>query len=372
METKPIGLYVHIPFCVRKCNYCDFASEALSVSKREKYIDSLLSEIESYKDENISVDTVFFGGGTPTSLDASELLKIIEKIKKCFDISGLREFTVECNPGTVDLEKLEALKSAGVNRLSFGVQSIHENELKILGRIHSYDDFLESYKLAKTVGFDNISVDLMYGIPEQTKETFAKTIDAIVALAPSHISVYGLIIEEGTPFFVSRDKLALPSEDDECYMYYYCAERLKTLGYEHYEISNYAKEGRRSLHNLKYWRDEEYIGLGLSAHSYYNGKRYFDPESFLEYFDGLWAKYRRSENAFVGVDPFEYAMLGLRLSDGIDLSEYQNKFGSRFAEGKEKLVNDYIEAGLMTLADGRLSLTDKGFYLSNSILSDLL
>lgn len=372
METKPIGLYLHIPFCVRKCNYCDFASQPINPPVKDRYIESLLAEIESYKDQGISVDTVFFGGGTPTTLDSSEFSKIVAKIKKCFDTSSLREFTVECNPGTVDLEKLKALKDLGVDRLSFGVQSIHENELKILGRIHSYQDFLDGYKLAKTVGFDNISVDLMYGIPEQTKESFAKTLDEITALEPSHISVYGLIVEEGTPFFASRDDLAFPSEDDECDMYYECASKLARHGYEHYEISNYAKNSRRSCHNLKYWRDEEYIGLGLSAHSYYKGKRYYNPTAFSEYLDGKWEKYRKAENDFLGVDPFEYSMLALRLSDGIDLCEYKKRFGVSFAEGKEDMVKAYINAGFMMKKNGRLSFTDRGFYLSNSILSELI
>jgi oxygen-independent coproporphyrinogen-3 oxidase len=372
MRTDSVGLYVHIPFCKRKCRYCDFASFSADGAFKSRYIDALVREIESYKAEDVTLDTVFFGGGTPSLLSPSELSKIMNAVRSNFHVSDSAEITAEINPGTLNAEKADAFFAEGFNRFSIGLQSIHENEQKKLGRIHNFDDFLKVYDLLRKKGAENISVDLMFGIPEQTPASFEKTLDTVIALSPQHISAYGLIIEEGTPFFTARDKLPLPTEDDECDMYYSCSERLSGLGYEHYEISNYALDGRRSRHNMKYWRDEEYIGLGLSAHSYYKGKRYFNPESFSEYFDGLWAKYRRSENAFVGIDPFEYAMLRLRLKDGIDLSEYQNKFGTVFAEGKDALVTEYIKAGFMSLRNGRLSLTDKGFYLSNSILSELL
>ena len=284
MTTKPIGLYVHIPFCVRKCNYCDFCSfDISSVTWKEQYLKALESEIRSYTERNIAVDSIFIGGGTPSLLTPDEFGLITEAIKDSFDVLPDVEFTVEANPGTLNEEKLAAFVRCGVNRLSMGLQSIHENELKTLGRIHNFDDFKHSFTIARKIGINNINVDLMYGIPHQTIDSFSKTLESVCDLLPEHISLYGLIIEEGTPFYKMQRELPLPTEDTECDMYYFAAKYLRKLGYFHYEISNYAKAGMECQHNLKYWRCEEYIGVGLNAHSYLDSKRFYNSENADEY-----------------------------------------------------------------------------------------
>lgn len=373
METKPIGLYVHIPFCKRKCNYCDFCSVAAPEDKIDKYADALVEEIKSYSEnEKIKVDSVFIGGGTPSYISCESFLKIANSIKETFELSSDTEYTVEVNPGTLTQEKIRAFKEAGVNRVSLGLQSIHEKETKKLGRIHNYQDFLRSFNMIKSGLTDNINIDLMYGIPYQTKESFEKTLSSVLELDPAHISCYGLIIEEGTPFFLQKDTLDLPSEDEEYEMYMMADSILTSAGFSHYEISNYAKEGRRCRHNLKYWRDEEYIGVGLSAHSYYRGIRFSNPVDFDEYFDPFREKYRIRESEKLGKDSFEYAMLAMRLSDGFSLSEYEKLFGRSFIEGKERYIDLCVSRGLLKIENGFIKLTSSGFYLSNTILTELL
>lgn len=369
MATDAIGLYVHIPFCVRKCNYCDFCSFSVStVTWRDKYIDRLVSEIRSYKDKNIRLDSIFFGGGTPSLLSPSEFCRISSAIRECFDVSSDCEFSVEVNPKTLDGEKLKAFKDCGVNRLSIGLQSIHENELKILGRIHLYQDFLASYNMAREYGFDNINIDLMYGIPEQTIESFGITLDTILALKPEHISVYGLIIEEGTPFFEGYSELCLPGEDCECDMYYLASERLKAAGYSHYEISNYSLQNRECRHNLKYWNCKEYIGVGVAAYSYFDHVRFGNSDSVTEYLNQFCLQYNQEQTD----EPYEYVMLGLRLKSGISLSEYKSRFGVDFLDGRAELVDRLLKTGYLTNDGDRIALTERGFYVSNSILTELL
>ncbi len=373
MSHKPLGIYVHIPFCVRKCNYCDFCSfPNISGEVRARYIDRLCKEISSYKRETrLTADTVFFGGGTPSLLSTDELSAILSAIRDTFILSPDTELTLEVNPGTVSADKLLALKNAGVNRISFGLQSIHENELKKLGRIHSYSDFLTAYSDARAAGFDNISVDLMYGIPEQTEISFKETLLAVLALAPEHLSVYGLIIEEGTPFYDGRSELELPTEDAECDMYISACATLAEHGYLHYEISNYASgDGYVSRHNLKYWRDEEYLGFGAAAYSYFEGRRFGNSRSIDEYITSS----APAECDILSVDDtaYEYAMLALRTSYGFSLYEYKERFGSDFMIGREALIKKYSDAGLLLTEDGRIRFTERGFYVSNSLLCELL
>ncbi len=368
MTTKPIGLYVHIPFCKRKCRYCDFCSYAgVSETERREYTEALCREIRGYeREKRIAVDTVFFGGGTPSLLEPRELSEILEAVKSAFDVLPDAELTLEANPGTLTRDKLLAYRLLGVNRLSIGLQSIHENELKKLGRIHSYPDFLESYRLAREVGFDNIGVDLMYGIPEQTVDSFGETLASVIAIAPEHISAYGLIIEEGTPFYDERDSLALPDEDSECDMYCLACAMLGEAGYSHYEISNYARAGRESRHNLHYWRDEEYIGVGVAAHSYFEGYRFANPDSIAEYLAAPVVE-RLLPDAET-----EYVMLAFRLAEGLSLTDYKARFSRGFTEGREDSIRRYTDLGLMLQMGDRLALTERGFYVSNAILSDLL
>ncbi len=326
------GLYVHIPFCLKKCNYCDFCSfDKLSSDIREEYLKSLIAEIASYKETpRISINTLFFGGGTPSLLTEDEFSKVYSTIVESFDLSSLEEFTIEANPKTLTLEKLLLYRSLGVNRISIGLQSIHENELKMLGRIHNLSDFEKSLSLACEAGFDNINVDLMYGIPGQTKESFDKTLDYVLSQDLPHLSIYGLIVEEKTPFGRMGKNLVLPSEDEEADMYYIATEKLSRMGYSHYEISNYSKPGFESRHNLIYWKTMEYIGVGLAAHSYFRGARMSNTESLSVYLSQNAEQYRTSEIVSQSDLAYEYVMLALRLKEGFSLSEYSEKFGADF------------------------------------------
>ena len=371
MTTKPIGLYVHVPFCVRKCNYCDFCSfpeSSVNAEDRAEYLDTLIAEILGYKRHpKITVDTVFFGGGTPSLLLPTEIEKLFVAIRETFEILPDAEITIEANPRTLSREKLEIYRALGINRLSIGLQSIHENEQKSLGRIHNCADFLDNFNLAREVGFDNISVDLMYGIPEQTPDSFSETLDTVMALRPEHISAYGLIIEEGTPFFEMQENLNLPTEDTECDMYRLAVEKLSSAGYSHYEISNYARDGHESRHNLHYWRLDEYIGVGVAAHSYFDGRRYCNSESLSDY-----TANSRSCTDNDDEREFEYAMLVFRLAEGLSLSDFEARFSHSFEDGREELISRYTSLGYMRRDGDRLALTDDGMYVSNAILSELL
>ena len=371
MKADNIGLYVHIPFCVRKCTYCDFCSRPPSSDEQiNAYISALCDEIRSYSGMNLSCDTVFFGGGTPSLLKPEQLEIIMNELNKSFSITADSEITLEANPGTASVDFLREFKLLGFNRISFGLQSIHENELKFLGRIHSYNDFLSSYHSARDAGFDNINVDLMYGLPEQTRDSFIETLRSVASLSPEHISVYGLILEEGTPLHLGREKFSFPNEDDECAMYYYACELLSSFGYSHYEISNYAKTGFECKHNIKYWKANEYVGLGLSAHSYLNKKRYSNTENINEYLGG---KYRNNTSVLSKEDlEFEFAMLSLRLKDGFTETEFKARFGTDFISKRKDIISKMEKLGLVQLFDDRISLTEQGLYLSNSVLTELL
>ncbi len=369
MKADPIGLYVHIPFCVKKCNYCDFCSFA--IDDRKDYIDALCREIDGYKGKNISVDTIFFGGGTPSLLSADEFFQISRHIKDSFEVLDNAEFTLEANPKTLNKENLSAYIKSGVNRISMGLQSIHENELKILGRIHNFNDFLDTYKMVINSGIDNINIDLMYGIPDQTLDSFKQTLMSVLSLRPSHISLYGLILEKGTKFYESKESLNFPSEDEECDMYFFAQKIMQKFGFNHYEISNYSKQGMESHHNLKYWRDEEYIGLGLSAYSYFEGKRFGNTTSFADYLAG---KNRIAFKEFIDKEneAYEYVMLHTRLKEGFSFSDYINRFGVDFVSGREELISKFEKSGHIIISNGRLSFTDKGMYVSNSLLTELI
>ena len=374
MATDGIGLYIHIPFCKRKCNYCDFPSfQGISQTEKKKYVDALISEINSYsRPEKIKVNTVFIGGGTPSLLGGEEMGRVLSSVYESFEISEDAEISMEANPGTLTLENAIAYRSSGINRISIGSQSFCENELKKLGRIHNSGAISEAVAIAREAGFSNINLDLMYGIPEQTMDSFKRSLDSLIALSPEHVSVYGLIIEEGTPFFRGLTELRLPTEDAECDMYYLAAQLLSDNGYRHYEISNYAKEGYECRHNLKYWRDEEYIGVGLAAHSYFGKKRYSNPVTLDEYFSFERERYISTEDIDREANAYEYVMMHLRLSEGFSLSEYKERFGTAFTDGREQTLSRFIELGYLMLTDGRISLTERGFYVSNAILTELI
>ena len=372
MKSNPVGLYVHIPFCLKKCNYCDFCSfPDVGAAERTEYIGALLREIDEYHGSGICADTVFFGGGTPSLLSPDEFLMITDALHRSFDIQPGAEFTVEMNPKTESKEKLAAYRSAGVNRISIGLQSIHEKELKKLGRIHSYCDFLHALDDVHSAGIENVIADIMYGIPGQTAQSFEETLLTVATLGLTHISAYGLIIEEGTPFFRDRDSLVLPDEDTEREMYFSAIRILSQHGFSHYEISNYARAGYECRHNLHYWHDDDYIGLGAAAYSCYDGARFGNTAILSDYVDG---KFRSGDREITdaATQAFEYAMLRLRLSDGFSLTEYREKFGKEFAHGKEERISLFSKLGLLRISGDRISLTDEGMYVSNNIMAELL
>ena len=338
----------------------------------EEYVSHLCDEISSYAGrEERDVDTLYFGGGTPSLLTPEQMGRIVNAIHSVFKISSFAEITFEANPGTLTREKAEGFYKLGFNRVSLGLQSIHKTEMKKLGRIHTFDDFLSSYRMLREVGFDNISVDLMYGIPYQTKDSFTETLRCVIELSPEHISSYGLMIEEGTLFYDERDALPLPSLDDECDMYDIAARLLAYAGYEHYEISNYAKPGYRSRHNSLYWNLGEYIGFGAAAHSFYGGVRFYNPDDVDEYLSSTKSADNVSYESDVDI-AYEYAMLKLRTKDGFSLTEYESRFGVSFTNGKEDILHRLEREGLITLSNGKIALTERGFYLSNSILIEIL
>ena len=372
MITKNRGLYIHVPICVRKCAYCDFVSFAENgFAKRELYFEKLISEIRSYKEEKISVDTVFFGGGTPSLMSEEEVVNLMSSIRESFCLTPDAEISIEINPKTLTRKSAKLYKELGINRVSLGVQSIHEKELKKLGRIHSREDFLESYAILKDAGFENISLDLMYGIPEQSLKSFEETLSLAISLCPEQSSVYGLILEEGTPLFDKQKEFTFPSEDEEADMYYLAANMLAKAGYRHYEISNYAKEGKECKHNLKYWRAEEYVGVGVAAHSFYKNRRFFNP-SELSLYLSLERNILNEEEITVSDAAYERVMLALRLLEGLSLTEYRSDFSVDFREGREAIIERFIKEGYAKLEDDRLALTEKGFYISNYIISELI
>ena len=371
MKADALGLYIHIPFCIKKCAYCDFCSFPYGeFADREKYISALCDEMDEYRSNDIKLDTVFFGGGTPSLLSGEEFGMIFAAIERNFKILPDAEITMEANPKTLTRENLTSYISRGVNRFSLGFQSIHENELKTLGRIHLYDDFLKTYNMIRDMGITNVNVDLMYAIPNQTPESFISTLTTVAALKPEHISLYSLILEEGTPLWNMRDSLTFPSVDEDCDMYFSAVDKLTSLGYRHYEISNYAICGRESRHNLKYWKNKEYIGVGLAAYSYFNGTRYGNTANKDFYLMGDRVAY--SEAIDVVAQAYEYVMLALRLAEGFSLKEYKEKFCEDFIESRSATVKALIDNGYAAICDGRFFLTDKGMYVSNSILNELI
>ena len=374
--NKELGVYIHVPFCVQKCRYCDFCSfEKSEQSTRKSYVDALCNELIQVSEQARAhtVDTVFFGGGTPSLLSTADIHKISQTLHKYYSVTPDAEITLEMNPATANREKLRAMREMGINRLSIGMQSSVEGELSLLGRIHTYSDFLRSYEDARACGFDNINVDVMYGIPDQSVQSCKSTVSSLIGLGVEHISAYSLKIEEGTPFYRERDTLNLPDEDEEYEMYMSIAEMLSGAGYSHYEISNYAKDSRHCRHNLKYWRGQEYLGFGVAAYSYFNSKRYGNARELDEYISS------RGSVSPVDLDELddsererEYIMLRLRLREGISDEDFYGEFGVGFSEKYASVLNKFLNSEYMESSDGRYFLTDKGMYVSNSILVELL
>ena len=372
---KEMSLYIHIPFCKQKCLYCDFPSYAGKESLMDEYINALSKEIID-KANKYKVKSIFIGGGTPSYLDESNMEKLlcaINKLSFCHDI----EFTMECNPGTLNEEKLLIMKRNNVNRLSFGLQSTNNSLLKEIGRIHSFNEFKENYVLARKCGFENINVDLMFGLPNQSIDDWKQSLEDIVLLKPEHISAYSLIIEEGTCFYklYETDKLNLPNENDERTMYSITKDILKEHGYHQYEISNYAQDGKECFHNKVYWKFGEYLGLGVSSSSFIDEKRIKNIDNIKEYIE----KITKNEDVIQEIhvndekdDMEEFMFMGLRMIEGIDEEKFKKKFGKDVYDVYKEPIEKHVQEGLLICDLGKIRLTPKGIELSNYVMSDFI
>lgn len=365
------GLYIHIPFCIKKCEYCDFVSFPDCYEREGEYLSALVEEMKIYRGEQ--VDTVYIGGGTPTSLTTSTLEYLMENIFRYFDVSDDAEITMECNPGTCDLEKLKRLRAAGINRLSIGVQSFNDAELTAIGRIHNAHEAISCAVDAKFAGFKNISLDLMFGLPGQTVDTLRDTLIKAISAGVNHISCYSLILEQGTPLYdsVCARIVKLPTEDAEVEMYNTVCDMLEKSGYRQYEISNFARVGYESRHNLKYWDCIEYIGCGCAAHSYYNGQRYSNAADLDEYISAPLKKYDVA-GLSVKDQMSEFMFLGLRKTKGISSKEFERRFGSTFYFEFNEPIKKYLDLGLLEKDGDFLRFTKEGFRLSNTVLCEFV
>jgi oxygen-independent coproporphyrinogen III oxidase len=375
--TKELEIYLHIPFCLRKCQYCDFLSFAGEESRYQDYRKALEAEAENclLPLGSYQVSTVFFGGGTPSLLPGREIGDVLAVLRRRFPFRPDAEITLEANPGTVTGEKLRAYRQAGVNRLSLGCQSTDNRELKYLGRIHSYEDFLRTWHLACEAGFTNRNVDLMSGLPGQTVASWERSLRQVAELGPEHISAYSLILEEGTPFYQKRETLNLPGEEEERLMYERTHEILEEYGYCQYEISNYAKPGRACRHNLGYWRGTEYLGLGLGASSLLGHSRYRNTDDFsfyLEHSADTAAIRQETERLSLEDQQAEYMILGLRLMAGVSVEEFERRFGRRLHQVYGSVIEKYQKLGLLEEEEGMIRLTRRGISLSNTVMADFL
>lgn len=388
-QKKPLELYIHIPFCARKCLYCDFLSFPASAAAQAEYMDQLRCEIlfsgPWYQD--YEVKTIFIGGGTPSVLEPEQITMLMQTVTRVFSVAEDAEITIEANPGTRLASKLALYRQAGINRLSLGLQSASNEELRLLGRIHTFEDFLMSYQAARMAGFSNINVDLMSAIPGQSAESWRNTVRKVIMLKPEHISAYSLIVEEGTPFgdhYLSHlsDSLAawppLAEEDEERWMYHLTKTFLEEAGYRRYEISNYAKPGRECRHNIGYWTGVEYLGLGLGASSYVDGCRFSNEPDLKTYqgldfsLDGLERLHGQVHVQSRREEMEEFMFLGLRMTEGVSCGRFADAFGMVLDDVYGPVVEKLIQDGLMTRREGRLALTEWGLDVSNYVMSQFL
>lgn len=371
---KTLGLYVHIPFCKAKCGYCDFNSYAGKEECIQPYFSALLSEIEAVAEKYpLPVDTIYFGGGTPTFVDTAYVCTALERIKELFEQCSNCEISIECNPGTIGYEGLKKLCEYGFNRLSIGLQSADNRCLKKLGRIHTFEDFSECFKNARKAGFENISLDLMYGLPGQTFADWENTLKSAVEFGTEHISCYSLKVEEGTPF--STMDLDLPDDDAVADMYEMAVSLLNKWGYERYEISNFSKKGRESQHNLKYWLCNDFVGLGAGAFSCIGGVRFSNALDIGEYIECMKKESCaiESKEALSDFDKMsEFVFLGLRLKEGISEAEFAKRFNLNIDEVFGEQIEKYQGMGFLIREKGFIRFSNKGFFVSNTILSDFV
>ena len=377
---EEIGLYIHIPFCKSKCYYCDFVSFQGKENIVDRYIENLIKELNLYKNivKDVSIKTIFIGGGTPSYIDASHIERILGFVRGNFNTESLEEVTIEINPGTLDFEKAISYKNARINRVSMGVQTLNNAHLKKIGRIHTYEEFYQSYDILRKAGFTNINLDFIFGLPDETIEDVEANLKAIEQLKPEHISYYGLILEEGTPLYKldKKGELKLPSESEEREMYYLIKKSLKNMGYIHYEISNFALKGKECKHNILYWKIQSYIGVGLSSHSYLNSRRYWNRDNFNDYFMDLdkgMLPIENGEDKRSDIDEVtEFCIMGLRLIEGIDKELFKKRFDKDINYYFKEVINKHLQDGLIVEDERSVKLTNKGLDLSNLVEVDFL
>lgn len=383
-RKKELELYIHIPFCVQKCFYCDFLSMPADEDIRRHYVSRLTEEIRqkagSYREYQVT--SVFIGGGTPSVLLAEQTVEIMEMLQCGFQIEKNAEVTIECNPGTLTQHKLSAYKSAGINRISMGLQSADNRELKKLGRIHTVEDFLRNYDLIRKSGFENVNVDIMSALPGQTVASWEYTLKEVLKLRPEHISAYSLIIEEGTPFYQKYEEdelrrengevpLFLPTEESERKMYFLTKAMLQEKGYERYEISNYAKKGKECRHNIGYWTRKNYLGLGLGSASLIENMRFSNGNSLKDYLEGDFEP-QNTEILSRKEQMEEFAFLGLRMMHGINRKEFIRNFGVEIEAVYGDVIRKMTEQGLLKQQSGNIFLTEEGISVSNYVMSEFL
>lgn len=371
-----LGIYVHIPFCVRKCHYCDFPSfESSQFHTHNDYIRRLVEEIRSNKDTEARTDSIFIGGGTPSAIDENFIKEIMEELFESFRVTKDAEITIEANPCTLTEKKLVSYRKAGINRISIGVQSFNDENLKTLGRLHKAEDAGKAFYRARKAGFENINLDLMFAYPNHDLKSWSKTLEKAVRLDPEHLSFYSLQLEEGTELFerYMNNQVEMPSEECDRAMYHEAVNFLTNHGYEHYEISNCAKAGKACKHNLKYWNLDNYLGIGLGAHSFMNGIRWSNTKDLKTYINGNIKNREHSNSFFDNVS--DYMITALRLADGIDLEKFRNRFGKDLFEIYEReipKIEYYKEQGLLELTENRLRITRRGIDISNKILEEFV
>ena len=369
----PIGLYVHVPFCVSKCAYCDFASYAGREADIPRYVDAVIREITRRGAEtgHPKADTIFLGGGTPSLLDEFQVTRILDALFEAFPIEEGAEITCECNPGTLTTPFAQALRKAGVNRLSLGAQARQTRLLRLIGRIHDWEQVIASVEIARKAGFDNINLDLMFGLPSQTVADVRETLEAAIALSPTHLSCYGLMVEEGTPICrdIAAGKLALPDEEIEREMYELARQTLAEHGFQQYEISNFAREGYACRHNVGCWTRVPYLGFGCAAHSFFEECRTMNPSKLDAYLAGEEPK---TEQISKEEARFESMMLGLRMTRGVKDEDFTRMHGMSIREAFGEKLDKPIGGGLLEWHEGALRLTRLGMDLQNSVLVDLM
>lgn len=377
MKTREIELYLHIPFCKRKCNYCDFCSFPAGDGQIKRYMDKLKEEIRYWGDRypDRTVSTVFIGGGTPSLVPAKQIESLMDTVRGSFSCTRDMECSIEANPGTVTKEKLKTYQSSGINRISFGLQSARKEELKILGRIHSFEDFVSGFHMARECGFENINVDLMSALPLQTMETMEQTLTKTAKLNPEHISVYSLIIEEGTPFYEEKGiGDLLPSEDEDAAMYERTGELLDNFGYRRYELSNYARPDFECRHNCGYWAGTPYLGLGLAASSYFEGKRFSNPSCMDEYLfiQDHGRYFAEAEMLSRKEEMEEYMFLGLRMITGITKTAFLKRFGISILDVYGTPIRELTRKGLLKQDTDRIWIPKQALFLSNQVMVEFL